>query len=152
MDEGLLYTFHYLYGIPITALRFFTVYGPKGRPDMAVYLFTDWIARGQPVRLYGDGSQGRDYTFISDTVAGVLAALDRPSGYQIYNLGNNRPQTNARLIEVIEKELGMKADIKRFDYPSSDPAQTCADITRAREDLGYRPQVTLEHGVHRFVE
>jgi UDP-glucuronate 4-epimerase len=151
MAEVLLYTYHYLYGLPTTILRFFTVYGPRGRPDMAVYLFTDWIARDMPVLLYGDGSQGRDYTYVSDTVAGILAALDRPSGYQIYNLGNSRPQTNAHLIEIIEGELGKKARIEKRDYPSVDPPLTCADITRARADLGYNPQVPLEEGVKRFV-
>jgi UDP-glucuronate 4-epimerase len=152
MAEVLLYTFYYLYGLPITALRFFTVYGPKGRPDMAVYLFTDWIARGLPVRLYGDGTQGRDYTFVSDTVSGILAALDRPSGYQVYNLGNSSPQSNAHLIKIIEAELGTTAEIKELTYPSSDPPLTWADITAARRDLGYNPQTPLEEGVHRFVE
>ncbi len=152
MAEVMLYTFHYLYGLPTTILRFFTVYGPKGRPDMAVYLFTDWIARGKPVRLYGDGSQGRDYTYVSDTVSGILAALDRPSGYRTYNLGNSNPQTNAHLIEVIEAALGKKAVIEKLDYPSSDPQLTSADITRARHDLGYNPQIPLEEGVRRFVE
>ncbi len=151
MAEVMLYTYHYLYKLPVTLLRFFTVYGPKGRPDMAVYLFTDWIDRGVPVRLYGDGSQGRDYTYVSDTVSGVVAALDRPGGYEIYNLGNSHPQSNAHLIEIIEQELGKKAVIERHDYPSLDPQQTCADITRARRDLGYSPQVPLEEGVRRFV-
>jgi UDP-glucuronate 4-epimerase len=152
MAEVLLYTFHYLYGLPVTVLRFFTVYGPKGRPDMAVYLFTDWIARGQPLRLYGDGSQGRDYTYVTDTVSGIVAALDRPSGYQTYNLGNSSPQTNAHLIEIIEAELGKKADIRALAYPSSDPPLTWADISAARRNLGYNPQVPLEEGVHRFIE
>ncbi len=151
MSEVLLYTFHYLYGLPVTVLRFFTVYGERGRPDMAVYLFTDWIARDQPVRLFGDGSQSRDYTYVEDTVSGVVAALDRPSGYQIYNLGNSNPQTNAHLIEVIERTLGKKATIEKLDYPSADPIITCADITRARVDLGYNPKVLLEEGVPRFV-
>jgi UDP-glucuronate 4-epimerase len=152
MSEVLCYTFHYLYGLPVTVLRFFTVYGPNGRPDMAVYLFTDWIARGQPVRLYGDGSQGRDYTYVSDTVSGIVSAVDHPSGYQIYNLGNSRPQSNAHLIEIIESELGKKATIEMLEYPSSDPQLTCADITRARRDLGYDPQIPLAEGVRRFVE
>src|SRR4051794_38526828 len=152
MDEVLLYTFHYLYGLPVTVLRFFTVYGPKGRPDMAVYLFTDWITRGEPVRLYGDGTQGRDYTYVTDTVSGVVGALDRPSGYQIYNLGNSKPQANSHLIEVIEQELGKKANIVTRDYPSSDPQLTWADISRAHADLGYNPQVSLEEGVSRFVK
>ncbi|HEY0072301.1 MAG TPA: GDP-mannose 4,6-dehydratase [Chloroflexia bacterium] len=152
MSEVLLYTYHHIYKVPVTNLRFFTVYGPRGRPDMAVYLFTDWIARDQPVRLFGDGSQGRDYTYVTDTVSGVIAALDRPNGYQIYNLGNNSPQSNAHLIEIIEQHLGKKAHIEYHDYPSLDPQQTCADITRARADLGYSPQVPLEEGVRRFVE
>lgn len=153
MSEVMLYTFHHLYKIPVTILRFFTVYGPRGRPDMAVYLFTDWIARGLPVRLYGDGSQGRDYTYISDTVSGVLSALDHPhpGGYRVYNLGNSRPQTNALLIQLIEHALGKKAIIATSDYPSLDPLLTCADITRARHELGYNPQVPLEEGVQRFV-
>jgi UDP-glucuronate 4-epimerase len=151
MAEVLLYTFHYLYGLPVTVLRFFTVYGERGRPDMAVYLFTDWIARNQPVRLFGDGSQSRDYTYVKDTVSGVIAALDRPSGYQTFNLGNSNPQTNAHLIEVIEGTLGKKAVIEKLDYPSADPIITCADITRARADLGYNPQVPLQEGVSRFV-
>jgi UDP-glucuronate 4-epimerase len=151
MAELLLYTYHYLYGLPVTVLRFFTVYGPRGRPDMAVYLFTEWIARDQPVRLFGDGSQGRDYTYVTDTVSGILAALDRPNGYQTYNLGNSNPHTNAHLIQLIEAELGKEARIEMRDYPSSDPPLTCADITRARRDLGYNPQVPLEEGVRRFV-
>lgn len=152
MAEVMLYTYHYIYKLPITCLRFFTVYGPKGRPDMAVYLFTDWIAKGQPVRLHGDGSQGRDYTYVTDTVSGVIAALDRPNGYRIYNLGNNRPQSNGHLIELIERELGKKAIIEYHEYPSLDPQQTCADISRARADLGYDPHVPLEEGVRRFVQ
>ncbi|MDQ6695530.1 MAG: GDP-mannose 4,6-dehydratase [Chloroflexota bacterium] len=152
MAEVMLYTYNYLYGLPTTLLRFFTVYGPRGRPDMAVYLFTDWIEKGQPVRLYGDGTQGRDYTYVADTVSGILAALDRPSGYRIFNLGNSQPHSNARLIELIEQELGKKAKIEMLDYPNLDPPQTCADISRAREDLGYHPRVSLEEGVHRFVE
>lgn len=152
MSEVLLYTFHYLYGLPVTVLRFFTVYGPRGRPDMAVYLFTNWIAQDKPVRLYGDGSQSRDYTYVNDTVSGIVAALDRPAGYQTFNLGNSNPQTNAHLIEVIENELGKKAAIEKMDYPSADPQQTYADITRARRLLAYNPQVPLEEGVRRFVE
>ncbi len=151
MSEVLLYTYHYLYKLPVTALRFFTVYGPRGRPDMAVYLFTDWIARGAPVRLFGDGSQGRDYTYVTDTVSGIVAALDRPSTYRIYNLGNSNPQSNAHLIELIENELGKKAVIERLEYPSSDPPLTCADISRARAELGYNPQTPLQEGVRRFI-
>ena len=152
--EVLTYTYHYLHKLPVTVLRFFTVYGPKGRPDMAVYLFTDWIARGQPVRLHGDGTQGRDYTYVSDTVAGVVAALERPpaSGYEVYNLGNSHPHTNAELIELIEAQLGKKAVVHRLDYPITDPPLTWADISRARRDLNYNPVVPLEEGIKRFVE
>jgi nucleoside-diphosphate-sugar epimerase len=152
MAEVLLYTYHHLYHLPVALLRFFTVYGPRGRPDMAVYLFTDWIAKGQPVRLYGDGSQSRDYTYVSDTVSGILAALDRPDGYQIYNLGSNRPQANAHLVALIEEALGMRATIDYQPYPNLEPQQTWADITRAQNCLGYRPQISLDEGVYRFVQ
>lgn len=152
MAEVLLYTYHYLYGLSATILRFFTVYGPRGRPDMAVYLFTDWIARDQPVRLFGDGTQGRDYTYVTDTVSGIVAALDHPGGFNTYNLGNSNPHSNSRLISIIEREMGKKATIEMREYPSSDPPLTSADITRARRELGYDPQVPLEEGVRRFVE
>jgi UDP-glucuronate 4-epimerase len=152
MAEVLLYTYHHLYHLPVALLRFFTVYGPRGRPDMAVYLFTDWIAKGQPVQLYGDGSQSRDYTYVSDTVSGILAALDRPDGYQIYNLGNNRPQANAHLVALIEEALGMRALIDYQPYPNLEPQQTWADITRAKNNLDYRPQISLDEGVSRFVQ
>lgn len=151
MSEVLLYTFNYLYGLPVTVLRFFTVYGPGGRPDMAVYLFTDWIARSRPLRLYGDGSQGRDYTYVDDAVSGIVAALDHPSGYQTFNLGNSRAHSNSHVIELVEAELGRKAIIERREYPSSDPHITCADITRARSELDYNPQVSLDEGISRFV-
>jgi UDP-glucuronate 4-epimerase len=153
MAEVMLYTYHHLYKLPTTILRFFTVYGPNGRPDMAVYLFTDWIAKGQPVKLNGDGTQGRDYTYVADTVSGIVGSLYRPldEGYKIYNLGNSHPQSNGHLIELIEQALGKKATIEHHEYPSLDPQQTCADITLARHDFGYNPQVPLEEGVRRFV-
>jgi UDP-glucuronate 4-epimerase len=152
MAEVMLYTYHHLCNLPVTVLRFFSVYGPGGRPDMAVYLFTDWIAKGAPVRLYGDGSQGRDYTYVSDIVAGILAALSQPRGYEIYNLGNSRPQSNRSLIKAIERELGKSAIVEHYQYPSLDPEQTCADISRAQRTLGYNPQVPLEEGIGRFIQ
>lgn len=150
--ETIAYTFHHLYGLHINVLRFFTVYGPRGRPDMAVYLFTDAIAHGRPLTLFGDGSEGRDYTYIDDNVSGVVAAAYRPLGYQVINLGNAHPETNRRLITVIEQTLGRPAAIVTQPYPASDPRLTYSDISRARELLGYNPHTRLEEGVPHFVE
>ncbi len=150
--EGMAYTFHHLYGLHINALRFFTVYGPRGRPDMAVYLFTDAIANGRPLTLFGDGSEGRDYTYIADNVAGVVAAAYRPLGYRVINLGNAHPETNRHLIMVIEQMLGRSAEIVYRPYPQSDPKLTYSDISLARELLDYHPQTRLDEGIPRFVD
>ena len=147
-----LCTFHHLYGLNINVLRFFTVYGRRGRPDMAVYLFTDAIAHGRPLQLFGDGSEGRDYTYIDDNVRGVIAAAYRPLGYQIINLGNSHPETNRRLITCIEAALGREAQITYAPYPASDPKLTYADITVARQLLDYDPQTRLDEGIPQFVE
>lgn len=150
--EGMAYAFHYLHGLNINVLRFFTVYGPRGRPDMAVYLFTDAIANGRPLTLFGDGSEGRDYTFVDDNVRGVVAAAYRPLGFCIMNLGNSHPETNRRLITVIEQTLGRRAEIVYQPYPASDPKLTYSDISLASELLDYRPQTRLEEGIPRFVD
>ncbi|HMA33477.1 MAG TPA: NAD-dependent epimerase/dehydratase family protein, partial [Chloroflexia bacterium] len=150
--EVMAYTFHHLYGLNVNVLRFFTVYGARGRPDMAVYLFTDAIAHGRPLTLFGDGSEGRDYTYIDDNVSGVVAAAYRPLGYQLINLGNSHPETNRHLIAVIEATLGQAATIVAQPYPASDPKLTCADITVARQLLDYDPQTRLEEGIPRFVD
>ncbi len=150
--EVMAYTFHHLHGLNVNILRFFTVYGPRGRPDMAVYLFTDAIAQGRPLTLFGDGSEGRDYTYVDDNVRGVVAAAYRPLGYRIFNLGNAHPESNRHLIEVIEAALGRQAIIQYKPFPASDPRQTFSDLTLARQLLDYDPRTRLDAGVPRFVE
>jgi len=149
--EVMAYTFHHLHGLNINILRFFTVYGPRGRPDMAVYLFTDAIAHGRPLTLFGDGSEGRDYTYVDDNVRGVVAAAYRPLGYRIFNLGNAHPESNRRLISTIEAALGRRAIIAYQPFPASDPRLTFSDTTLAGHLLDYQPRTRLDEGVPRFV-
>jgi UDP-glucuronate 4-epimerase len=145
-----------LYKIPQTGLRFFTVYGPWGRPDMAYYRFTADALQGKPIPVYGDGSQSRDFTYIDDIVAGVVGALDRPphsnaSPHRLYNLGNDQPNTLDRLIELIEQACGKKVvrDVRAVQ-PADVPA-TWADISESRRDLDFAPRTPLEEGIPRFV-
>ena len=146
-----------LYRIPQTGLRFFTVYGPWGRPDMAYYRFVADIFAGNPIPVYGDGSQSRDFTYIDDIVAGVIGALDRPpesnaAPHRLFNLGNDKPNTLNRMIEVIEEACGKKAvrDVKPVQ-PADVPA-TWADISESRRDIDFAPKTALEEGIPRFVE
>lgn len=145
-----------LYGMPLTGLRFFTVYGPWGRPDMAYYLFTHAIATGQPITLYQGGRPQRDFTYIDDIVAGVLAALDRPTesedGHRLYNLGNHRTETVSRLVAVIEDALGRKARIVEAPMQPGDVERTYADIEASRRDLGFDPATSIDQGLPRFVD
>jgi UDP-glucuronate 4-epimerase len=145
------HNYHHLYGMSVTALRFFTVYGPRGRPDMAIYKFTDLIERGDPIPFYGDGSTARDYTFCSDIIAGVTAAIDRDLGFEIVNLGESRTTTLKELVAIIERALGRKAKIKPMPPQPGDVALTCADVSKAAKLLGYRPSTPVEEGVRRFV-
>ena len=146
-----------LYRIPQTGLRFFTVYGPWGRPDMAYYRFTAGVLAGQPIPVYGDGTQSRDFTYIDDIVAGVVAALDRPptsntAPHRLFNLGNDKPNTLNGLIEIIEDACGRKAvrDVKPVQ-PADVPA-TWADISESRRELDFAPRTALEEGIPRFVD
>jgi len=150
--ELLCYTYHHLYSIPITCLRFFTVYGPWGRPDMALYLFTSAICEGREVRMFGDGTSQRDYTFIGDTVAGVLAALDVDLGFDIINLGNCRTVMLRDFIALIERACGRRARIQQLPMQAGDVSLTCADISKAQRLLGYDPQTPIELGVGMFVD
>jgi UDP-glucuronate 4-epimerase len=150
-DELLCYTYHHLYAIPATCLRFFTVYGPWGRPDMALYLFTSAIFEGRALRMFGDGTSERDYTFIDDTVAGVLAALDADLDFEIINLGNCRTVMLRDFIAVIESACGRRARIEQTSMQPGDVRLTCADITKAQRLLGYDPQTSIEEGVQAFV-
>jgi UDP-glucuronate 4-epimerase len=149
--EVLGYTYHRAYGLNFTALRFFTVYGPRNRPDMAVGNFTRHIIAGTPLVLYGDGSMGRDYTYIDDHLNGVMAALDKPLGYEIINLGNSHPETTHRLIEIIEQAVGKRALIERRPPHPADAANTYADISKAQRLLGYQPSTRLEQGITHYV-
>lgn len=151
-QEVLAYTYHHLYGLHCTGLRFFTVYGPRGRPDMAPYLFTRWIAEGQPVRQFGDGSSQRDYTFIADIVAGVLAALDADLPYELINLGRGETITLTDFIHVVEEIVGRPALIVPEPPQPGDVPITCADITKAHDLLDYDPTTSVAEGMSRFWE
>jgi UDP-glucuronate 4-epimerase len=148
--ELLCSTYCDLYGLGVTALRFFTVYGPRGRPEMAIASFLRAIAAGQEIPFFGDGTTSRDYTYIDDIVDGVMAAIDRDAyGFRIYNLGNSRPMTLAQLVETLEHTLGKKALLRKLPMQPGDVPRTYADLTRSKRELGYSPKVPLEEGVRR---
>ena len=149
--EGLCYAYHHLHGLDITLLRYFTVYGPAGRPDMSIFRFIKWIAEGKTLILYGDGTQNRDFTYIDDIAHGTVLAL-KSTGYQIFNLGNDRPVTILRLISLIEELLGKKAQIDYRPVHPADVPATWASIDKARRLLGWQPQIKLEQGVKLAVD
>jgi len=157
-DELMSHAYSHLYGFPATGLRFFTVYGPWGRPDMAAYLFADAIMAGWPIRVFNQGAMQRDFTYIDDIVAGTIAALDRPAApdgdgvrHRVYNLGNHRSETLLHFIAVLEQALGRTA-VKQLEpmQPGDVPA-TYADIEASRRDLGFEPATPIEAGIPRFV-
>ena len=148
--ETLVYSYHYLYGIDSTVFRFFTVYGPAGRPDMSVFKFTKAIVEDQPLTLFGDGGS-RDFTHVDDVARGVVAGL-RPLGYEIINLGSDHPVRTTHIISLIEKHLGKTAQVIVADRPSVDVDSTWADISKAGSLLDWKPQVSLEDGVASAVE
>lgn len=148
--EALCYTYHYLYGIDITILRYFTVYGPAGRPDMSLFRFTKWINEGQPVVIYGDGNQKRDFTFVDDIAYGTLAAL-KLIGYEVINLGSDKPIALIDALRMIEDLLGKKAIIEYQDRHPADILATWANIDKARELLNWQPETAFENGVHQLV-
>jgi UDP-glucuronate 4-epimerase len=151
--ELLAFAFAHLYPVRIVCLRFFTVYGPRQRPDLAVHRFTDLMARGLPVRMHGDGSAERDYTYISDAVAGVLAALTRADGarFEILNIGGGARVRLDRLIALIGAALGREPRIERHPDQPGDVHLTSADLRRVERALGYRPRVGIEEGIRNFV-
>jgi UDP-glucuronate 4-epimerase len=164
-DELMSEAYAHLYRLPMTGLRFFTVYGPWGRPDMAVWKFTKAILAGEPISVFNGGEMRRDFTYIDDIVAGVLASLDRPpaddgaakpggsvSPHAVYNLGNNRSEQLERLIETIEQACGRKAAREMLPMQAGDVQETFADIGAAQVDLGYAPETAIDVGVPRFVE
>ncbi len=149
--ELLCHTYHHLYNLNVTCLRFFTVYGPKGRPDMAPYLFTRWVFEGAELTMFGDGTTSRDYTYIDDIVSGVVAALDADLSYEIINLGNSQTVVLRDFIALVEKLVGQKAHIGQEDMQPGDVPRTCADISKARHLLGYDPRTPVEEGMKHFV-
>lgn len=149
--ELLCYSYNSLYRMGITCLRFFTVYGERGRPDMAPYKFTKLISEGKEIELYGDGRTKRDYTYIADIVQGVVAALDRELGYEIINLGNSVTVELQHLIGLIEKEVGRKARTKEMPMQPGDLPVTYADITKAKRLLGFSPKTKIEAGIKKLV-
>jgi UDP-glucuronate 4-epimerase len=150
--EALGHVYHHVYGMDVTMLRFFTVYGPRQRPDLAIHKFAKLISAGKPIPVYGDGSTARDYTYISDIVDGMIACAEGKFGYEIFNLGGSETVTLARLIELLEKSLGQKAAIERLPDQPGDVPLTYADITKSRKFLGYSPKVKIEQGIPLFVE
>ena len=151
--EQLLFTWHHLYGINVVALRFFTVYGPRQRPDLAINKFARKINIGEPVYMYGDGSTKRDYTYIDDIVNGICAAIDYDkTGYEIINLGGGEPITLKRMIHTIEKEIGKKAIIEQKPVQPGDVDKTVCDWSKAKKLLNYKPQTTFTDGIKKFIK
>ncbi len=150
--ELLCHTYTHLYGMRCVCLRFFTVYGPRQRPDLAIHKFARLISEGKPIPVFGDGTTRRDYTFIEDIVAGVRAAIDYDqSDYEVINLGESRTVELRELISLLEQELGTTAKIDRQPLQPGDVPQTFADITKARQLLAYNPQTQIEAGIRKFV-
>jgi UDP-glucuronate 4-epimerase len=156
--ELITYSFSHIHKLPSTGLRFFTVYGPWGRPDMAAYLFCDAIMASRPIRVFNEGRMERDFTYIDDIVAGVIAALDRPAApdergvpTRLYNLGNHRSESLLHFISVIEDALGRKAEKSLEPMQAGDVPATYADISATRRELGFDPATPIEVGIPRFV-
>jgi UDP-glucuronate 4-epimerase len=151
------YTYAHLFGFPVICLRFFTVYGPRQRPDLAIHKFTALIEAGKPVPIFGDGSTGRDYTYVDDIVAGVMAALEyewppkAARSFEVFNLGNSRPVELAELVRLLEETTGRKALRDQKPLQPGDVPITWADISKSSRVLGYRPSTSLEDGLKKFV-
>jgi UDP-glucuronate 4-epimerase len=150
--EALGHVYHHVYGLEIIMLRFFTVYGPRQRPDLAIHKFARLMLQGRPIPLFGDGSSARDYTYIDDIVDGILACTERSFGYEIFNLGGCHTVKLTELVAILESALGMKAEIDWLPGQPGDVPLTCADLTKARTKLGFNPSVSVEQGIARFVE
>jgi UDP-glucuronate 4-epimerase len=151
MNELMAHVYHHVYGQRFTMLRFFTVYGPRQRPEMAIHKFTRLIDGGQPVPMFGDGSTRRDYTYIDDIMDGVMKAVDQPFGYEIFNLGESQTTSLRELIELIAAAVGKPAVICELPLDAADMAITYADVTKARMMLGYAPSTAMQEGMAKFV-
>lgn len=149
--EGLGHVYHHVYGMDIVMLRFFTVYGPRQRPDLAIYKFAGLIEAGKPIPVFGDGSTARDYTFVSDTLDGIIATTRKEFGFEIFNLGESECVTLANLIDLLEKTMGKKAIINRLPTQPGDVPLTFADISKAQRMLDYHPRIKIKEGIEKFV-
>jgi UDP-glucuronate 4-epimerase len=150
-NELMAHAYSHLFDIPLTGLRYFTVYGPWGRPDMALFLFTEAIINGRPIEIYNFGKMKRDFTYIDDIVGGTIAALDNPFKYEIFNLGNSKSVELMKLIEIIEEELGMVAEKKFLPMQPGDVPETYADIEKTKRLLGFNPKTSIRSGIRRFL-
>lgn len=150
-DELIAHAYSHIYQIPCTGLRYFTVYGPWGRPDMALFIFTDAILKKRPINVFNHGRMRRDFTYIDDIVDGTIAALERPAPYEIFNLGNSNSVGLLEFISVLEEELGQEAEKKLMPMQPGDVADTAADITKSRKLLGFDPKTPVREGIRKFV-
>lgn len=168
-NELMAHTYSHLFGLPTTGLRFFTVYGPWGRPDMAMFLFTEAILKGEPIKVFNHGNMRRDFTYIDDIVEGIVRVIDRPATpdpdwssddpspasskapYRVYNIGNDDPVELMHLIETIEKELGQEAAKNFMDMQPGDVPASWADVDTLTRDVGFKPSTSIEDGVARFI-
>jgi UDP-glucuronate 4-epimerase len=150
--EALGHVYHHVYGFDVAMLRFFTVYGPRQRPDLAIHKFARCIATGQEIEVFGDGSTARDYTYITDILDGIMACTSQSFGFEIFNLGGSHPVALSRLIELLEKALQKSAIIKRLSTQPGDVPRTWADTSKSRLRLGYAPKVKIEDGIALFLE
>jgi UDP-glucuronate 4-epimerase len=150
--ELLCYSYHHLHGMNIACLRIFTAYGPRQRPEMAIHKFTRLIDQGGKIPMYGDGSSRRDYTYIDDLIEGILAAIHRHRGFEIYNLGESETTPLNELIQLIEEALDKRANIESLEPQPGDVSMTYANVAKARRMLGYDPKVNIKDGIKRFVE
>jgi nucleoside-diphosphate-sugar epimerase len=149
--EAMCYTYHHLYGIDVTVFRYFTVYGPAGRPDMSIFRFTQWINEGKPVTIFGDGQQSRDFTYVDDIARGTIAGL-KPVGFEVINLGGDKPSVLMDVLHMIEAKLGKEAILDFKPFHSADMKATWANITKAGELLGWEPSISVEQGIQRAVD
>jgi nucleoside-diphosphate-sugar epimerase len=150
--EAMAYTYHHLYGLDVTVNRYFTVYGPAGRPDMSLFRFTQWIFEDRPVTIFGDGSQSRDFTYVDDIARGTIAAASREVGYEIINLGSDQPHGLMEVVHHIEKRAGKKAQLVHKPSFAEDVPSSWADITKARKLLDWEPRTFLEEGLDRLID
>lgn len=151
MNELMSHVYHHLYGLNVTLLRFFTAYGPRQRPDMAIHKFVRLISEGNPIPMFGDGSTARDYTYIDDIIDGVVKSIDNPFGYEIFNLGEHHTTTLRELIDKIGAAMDVAPKIERLPVQPGDVTITYADISKARDMLGYAPKTSIDDGIGEFV-